>query len=194
MKHNNYLNLKTSWFTRGTKWKKKKEKDKRQKAVCEDLTPQLDQFNFCHIQTMKSITKGIEMRATELLPWCIDHPAEDTPVLDDAAEAEVDVLVPLEPVEPVVVVPVGLVAVGSEGVVVVKVWVPTDNPSAVTEPVIERDEAASGGASGVESDDEDDDDDDDDEEPELGAVIWVMAKAGLVSPESPNTIVQTGTS
>lgn len=83
---------------------------------------------------------------------------------------------------------------GSEGVVVVKVWVPTDNPSAVTEPVIERDEAASGGASGVESDDEDDDDDDDDEEPELGAVIWVMAKAGLVSPESPNTIVQTGTS
>lgn len=131
------------------------------------------------------------MRATELLPWCIDHPAEDTPALDDAAEDEVDVLVPLEPVEPVVVVPVGLVAVGSEGVVV-RVWVPTDNPSAVTEPVIERDEAASGGASGVES--EDADEDDDDEEPELGEVIWVMAKAGLVSPESPNTIVQTSTS
>ena len=69
---------------------------------------------------------------------------------------------------------------------------PTDNPSAVTEPVIERDEAASGGASGVES--EDADEDDDDEEPELGEVIWVMAKAGLVSPESPNTIVQTSTS
>jgi len=67
--------------------------------------------------------------------------------------------------------------------------VPTDNPSAVTESVIERDEGVSGGASGVESEDDDDDaddDEDDDEEPELGAVIWVMAKAGLASPESPN--------
>jgi len=48
--------------------KEEKEKKKRQKAACEDLTPQLDQFNFCHVQTMKSITNGIKMRATELLP------------------------------------------------------------------------------------------------------------------------------
>lgn len=153
------------------------------------LTPQLDHngqtglVSFCHIQTMKSTINGampINMGAMVLhilLSRCIDHPAEVALVVVDAAEVEVVDVLLLEPVEPVGVVPVGLVAVGSK-VVALKVGVPSVKAAVVIGSAFERDVAVNG-ESGMDADD--------DELPEPVADIWVMAKAGLVSPESPNT-------
>lgn len=81
----------------------------------------------------------------------------------------------LEPVEPVVVVPVasGLALIG----------VPSVKAAVVTEPVIERD--VGGGVddgSGMGPEDAGDE-----KFVEPGEQIRVMAKAGLVSPESPIT-------
>jgi hypothetical protein len=84
----------------------------------------------------------------------------------------------LEPVE-AIVVPVGLVEVGSEAVVIsVPVGVTSDKAAVVTEPgiVAVADEESAIGA----------DDADNGKVPEPGVEIRVMAKEGLVSPESPN--------
>lgn len=127
----------------------------------------------------------------KLLPRCKDHPA----LVVDAAKAEVTadallllllLLLLLELVELAVVVPVvgrtvdepTAVKVRSEGKVMsVEVGV-------VAELEIERDVVGSV-APGMEPEDADDD-----EEPEPGEEIRVMAKAGLVSPESPITRIQ----
>ena len=155
-----------------------------------------------HIQTMKTMTNGatlIKKGAAEfhkLLPRCKDHPA----LVEDAAKAVPVLLLTLlllllELVEPVVVVPVGGTAVIALTVVVVV------HVGVVTELGIEGDVVGSV-ASVMESEDADDDnvddnnvddnnvDDDsaeDDDVSESGEVIWVIAKAGLASPESPNT-------
>jgi hypothetical protein len=136
---------------------------------------------------MKTMTHGttlIRKGAAELqklLPRCKDHPA----LVDDAAKAEVTadalllmlLLMLLGLVEPVVVVPVGGRTVDvSTPVEVISVEV-----GMVTEPEIERD-GAGGVVPRMESEDADDP-----ELPVLGEEIRVMAKAGLVSPESPNT-------
>jgi len=128
---------------------------------------------------MKSMNNGatlIKKWTAELLIllWYEDHPAL---VGVDAAKAEViaDALLLLEPVEPVVV------PVGSEAVVMsVLNGVPCVKPSVVTKPEIERDVVAGVDESGVEPEDAGDD-----ELVEPGEEISVMAKAGLVSPESP---------
>ena len=125
----------------------------------------------------------------KLLPRCKDHPA----LVVDAAKAEVTadallllLLLLLELVELAVVVPVvgrtvdapTAVKVRSEGKVMsVEVGV-------VAELEIERDVVGSV-APGMDPEDADDD-----EEPEPGEEIRVMAKAGLVSPESPITRIQ----
>jgi len=123
----------------------------------------------------------IKKGATELhklLPRCKDHPAL---VDDDAAKAEVKadallLMLLLELVELVVVVAVGGRTVdASTAVEVTSVEV-----GVVAELRIERDVAGSV-APGMEPEDADDD-----EVPESGEEIRVMAKAGLVSPESPN--------
>ena len=131
----------------------------------------------------------IKKGATKLLklpPRCKDHPAL---VDDDAAEAEVTadalllmlLLVLLGLVEPDVVVPVEGRAVDvSTAVEVLSVEV-----GEVTELGIERGVAGSV-APGMEPEDADED-----ELPESEEEIRVMAKAGLVSPESPSTRVQT---
>ena len=144
-----------------------------------------------HIQTMKTMTNGatlIRKGAAELhklLSRCKDHPA----LVDDAAKAEVTedalLLLPtlLELVEPVVVVPVGgrtVAALTAAEVMSVEVGV-------VTELEIER---AVAGSVAPEMEPEDADDD---EAPGPGEEIRVMAKAGLVSPESPNTRIQART-
>jgi len=126
---------------------------------------------------MKSMTGAtlIKIVAAEvhmLLPRCIDHPA----LVDvEAAKAEVaadDALLLLKPIELIVV---GLVAVGSRVAVMMSVGVPSIKAVAVTE-VIERDVAVTVEGT-VEAEDVD----------ELsGEEIRVMAKEGLVSPESPN--------
>jgi len=99
------------------------------------------------------------------------------------AEVTVDALLLLvvELVE--VVVPVKL---GSETVVIsVPVVVPPAKAAVVTEPVIERDVGVTVEDSGIEADDADDD-----EVLDPGEEIRVMAKEGLVLPESPNTNIR----
>jgi hypothetical protein len=138
---------------------------------------------------MKTMTNGatpIKKGAAELhklLPRCKDHPALVDVDAAEAAEAEVTadalllmlLLMLLGLVVSVVVVPVvGKTADTSTEVKVLSVEV-----GMVTELGIERDVAGSV-APGMESEDADDD-----EVP--GEEIRVMAKAGLVSPESPNT-------
>ena len=133
--------------------------------------------------------KLIKKEAAELhklLPRCKDHPA----LVDDAAKAEVTadalllllmlLLMLLELVEPVVVVPVEGKTVGdaSTAVKVMSVEV-----GVVAELKIERDVV--GSVPEMEPEDADDD-----EGPEPGEEIRVMAKAGLVSPESPSTRIQ----
>ena len=145
---------------------------------------------------MKPMTNGattlIKKGAAELhklLPRCKDHPALED---DDAAEAEAAedalllllMLMLLEPVEPVVVVPVGGRA--EDAPTAVKVL--STEVGATTELGIERDVAGS-----VAPAMEPEEDADDNELLESGEEIRVMAKAGLVSPESPNTEIQTGT-
>jgi hypothetical protein len=135
-----------------------------------------------HIQTMKT-TNGATLIKTgavelhKLLPRCKDHPAL---VDDDAAKAEVTedalLLLLLELVEPVVVVPVGGRAVD----VPTAVKALSVEVGVVTELGIERDVAGSV-VPGMELEDADDD-----EVSGPGEEIRVMAKAGLVSPESPN--------
>ena len=147
---------------------------------------------YVHIQTMKPMTNGatlIKKGAAELHklpPRCEDHPAL---VDDDAAEAEVTadalllmlLLVLLVLVEPVVVVPAeGRAVEASTAVEVLSVEV-----GGVTELGIERDVVGSV-TPGTEPEDADED-----ELPESGEEIRVMAKAGLVSPESPSTRIQT---
>lgn len=125
---------------------------------------------------MKSMTGAtlIKIAAAEVHvfpPRCIDPALVD----DDVAKAEVavdDALLPLEPVASI-----GIVAVGSRVVVMmlVLVGVSSIKAVAVTE-VIERDVAVTVEGT-VEAEDVD----------ELpGEEIRVMAKEGLVSPESPN--------
>jgi len=114
----------------------------------------------------------------KLLSRCKDHPA----LVDDAAKAEVTedalLLTLLELVEPAVavVVPVGgRTADASTAVEVMPVEV-----GVVTELEIERD------VEGSVAPEMEPEDADDDEVPGPGEEIRVMAKAGLVSPESPN--------
>jgi len=114
-----------------------------------------------------------------LLPRCKDHPA----LVDDAAKADALLLTLLLAllvglVESVDVVPVGGRTVGvSTAVEVMSVEV---GVVMVTELEIERDVAGSvTPGTGPEDADED-------ELPESGEEIRVMAKAGLVSPESPS--------
>jgi len=136
---------------------------------------------------MKTTTNGATLIAAELqklLPRCKDQPA----LVDDAAKAEVAADAPLLMllltllglVEPVVVVPVGGRTVdASTAVEVISVEV-----GVVTELEIERDVAGSA-APELEPEDADDD-----EVSEPGEEIRVMAKAGLVSPESPNKTIR----
>jgi len=135
---------------------------------------------------MKTMTNGatpIKRGATELhklLPRCKDRPA----LVDDAAKAEVTddalllmlLLTLLELVEPVVVVSVG----GRTVDVSTAVEVMSVEVDVVTELGIERDVAGSV-APGIEPEDVDEG-----EVPGPEEAIRVMAKAGLVSPESPN--------
>jgi hypothetical protein len=137
-------------------------------------------------QTMKTMTHGatlIKKGAEELqklLPRCKDHPALE----DDAAKAEVTadalllllLLMILELVEPVVVVPVEVRTVDAPTAVAMM----SVEVGVVAELEIERDEV---GSVAPEMEPEDPDDD---ELSEPGEEIRVMAKAGLVSPESPN--------
>jgi len=152
-----------------TKWSKNKKKNC---PCCTCYVP---------IQTMKAMTNGatlIKKGAAEfhklLPPRCRDHPAL---LLDDAAKA-VALLLPLllslmllELVELLVVVPVGDRTVGVSVGVSTAFEVSVD-VGVVTELEIERD------VTGIVGPDDE----------VLGSVeaIRVMAKAGLVSPESPN--------
>ena len=143
------------------------------------------------IQAMKTMTNGATLmkKGTAefhklLSPRCKDQPALE----DDAAKAAVAVLLALslvlllELVELVVVVPVVGRTVGVstavEGSVSVVVGV-------ITELETERD-VTGGVAPEMESEDTDDN-----EESVVPVEIRVMAKAGLVSAESPYTRIQT---
>jgi len=158
-----------------TKWTNNKKKKNRLVAL----------LRSSHIQTMKTMTNVATLinkeaaKLDKLLPRCKDHPAL---VDDDVAKAEVAVdalllmllLVLVELAEAVVVVPVGgrtvdVSTAAERSSVVVGV---------ITEVGIERD-VAGGVVPEMESEDADDDD-------VPGEEIRVMAKAGLVSPESPN--------
>jgi hypothetical protein len=113
-----------------------------------------------------------------LLPRCIDHPELAD---DDAAEAEVTADAPLLllliPLLELLVVPVG------GGAVVMSPLLKVD-ASVVIDPVTERDVVGTVGESSEEPEDTDGE-----EEPGAGEEIRVMAKAGLVSPESPNKTI-----
>ena len=129
----------------------------------------------------------IKKGAAELhirLSRCKDRPAL---VGVDAAEAKATadvllLLLLLLLLAAVVPVDSGAVVM-SAPVVVLSVKAKTDG---VTEPVIERDVGIAIDGSGMKPRDVDDD-----ALPESGDEIRVMAKAGLVSPESPNTKIQT---
>lgn len=117
----------------------------------------------------------------------------------------------MEVEKPIVVAPVGLVVVESEAVVSVPVGLVSAKAAVAAESVTERDVLVVDDESGMEPEDigvelrdaeaeaelEDTeaelegarmelDDAGSDELPEAGGVILVMAKAGLLSPESPN--------
>jgi hypothetical protein len=141
---------------------------------------------FRRIQTMKAIANGampIKKGATELhvlLLRCEDHPEL---VDDDAAKAEVtaDELLLLLLLElKLVVVPVGGEAVVPSAVAVEVLPV---KAGVVTGPVAERDEES---ADELATELEDADGD----ETLMPEEILVMAKEGLVSPESPSTRAQ----
>ena len=116
-----------------------------------------------------------------ILLWCKDHPAlVGVEAGAEAAKAEVRtdgllLILLLEPVEPV-----GVVAVGSG---VPLVGVPSVKAAVVAEPVIEERDVG-GGVDGSGMDPEEAGEE---KLVEPGEQIRVMAKAGLVSPESPNT-------
>ena len=121
----------------------------------------------------------------KLLLRCKDHPA----LVDDAAKADALLLALLlallELVELVVVVPVG---VRTAGVLTsVEVVMSVEVVGVVTGLEVESDVVGSVAPS-VESEDADDDEE---EVAETGEAILVMAKMALVSPESPNTRIQT---
>jgi len=110
---------------------------------------------------------------------CKDRPAlvdDDAVKAEDAADALLLLLMLLELVEPVVVVPVGGRTDVSTAVEVLSV----KEVGIVIELGMERDVVGSV-APGMEPEEGGDD-----EVSELGEEIRVMAKAGLVSPESPN--------
>lgn len=142
---------------------------------------------FHHIQIIKTTTNGatlIRRGAAELhilLPRCIDLPELAD---DDAAGAEVTADVPLLLLLilllELIVVPVG------GGAVVMSPLLKVDPVKArvVIDPVTERDVVDTVGESAEEPEDTDGD-----EEPGAGEEIRVMAKAGLVSPESPNKTI-----
>ena len=122
----------------------------------------------------------------KLLLRCKDHPA----LVDDAAKADALLLALLlallELVELVVVVPVG---VRTAGVLTsVEVVMSVEVVGVVTGLEVESDVVGSVAPS-VES--EAADDDEEEEVAETGEAILVMAKMALVSPESPNTRIQT---
>lgn len=136
-----------------------------------------------HNQTMKRMTNGttlIKKGAAELHELrCKDRPAlvdDDAVKAEDAADALLLLLMLLELVEPVVVVPVGGRTDVSTAVEVLSV----KEVGIVIELGMERDVVGSV-APGMEPEEGGDD-----EVSELGEEIRVMAKAGLVSPESPN--------
>ena len=121
----------------------------------------------------------------KLLLRCKDHPA----LVDDAAKADALLLALLlallELVELVVVVPVG---VRTAGVLTsVEVVMSVEVVGVVTGLEVESDVVGSVAPS-VESEVADDDEE---EAAETGEAILVMAKMALVSPESPNTRIQT---
>lgn len=128
---------------------------------------------------MKTRATLIKKRAAELhilLPRCKEHPEL---VDDNAAKAEVAadtlLLLLVGLVDPVVVVPVGGDAAVEPAAVV---GMPSVKTGVVAEPLLERDVAGTVDESVVDPRAADDD--------ELsGAEIRVIAKAGLVSPESP---------
>ena len=156
-----------------------------------------------HFQSVKSMTNGatlIKIGAAEphvLLPWCNDHPAPLVGVDAAGVTATADALVPspllllelLVPVVPVVrpvvvaAAAVGFVSFGSGAVVVsALVGVPVVvNGDGVWEPTSIRDvgEKVRLGPEGTAEDEL--------LSVEAGGEIAVMAKTGLVSPESPNT-------
>ena len=125
------------------------------------------------------IKKGAAELHRLLPPRCKDHPA----LVDDAAKAEVTpdalLLTLLEPVEPAVVVPDGgRTADESTAAELMSVEL-----GMVKELGVERD-VTSGSVVVPEMES---DDADDDGVPGPDEEIRVIAKAGLVSPESPNT-------
>lgn len=142
---------------------------------------------FHHIQIIKTTTNGatlIKRGAAELhrlLPRCKDHPELAD---DDAAKAEVTadaLLLLLLLLLELVVVPVGGGAV--EMSLLIKV--PPIKADVVIDPATERDVLGTVGGSAEEPEDTGDD-----EVSEDGEEIRVMAKAGLVSPESPNKTIR----
>jgi hypothetical protein len=114
-----------------------------------------------------------------LLPRCIDHPELAD---DDAAEAEVTADAPLLLL--ILLLELLVVPVGG-GAVVMSPLLKVDpvKASVVIDPVTERDVGTVGESS------EEPEDTDGEEEPGAGEEIRVMAKAGLVSPESPNKTI-----
>jgi len=139
---------------------------------------------FHHIQIIKTATNGatlIKRGAAELhilLPRCIDHPELAD---DDAAKAEVTEDAPLL----LLILELGVVPVGGEAVVMSPLLkVDPAKASVVIDPVTERDVVGTVGESAGEPEDTDDDG-----VPGDGGEIRVMAKAGLVSPESPNKTI-----
>lgn len=161
-----------SWTIRKQKWSKQQVK---KKTLLNFYTP-------VSFQTMKAMTIGatlIKKGAAELhklLPRCKDHPA----LVGDAAKAEDTedalLLALLELLAPVVVVPVGGGTVDASTAAELM----SVEAGVITELDIERDVKGSV-APEMESDDADDDG-----VPGPEEEIRVMAKAGLVSPESPN--------
>jgi hypothetical protein len=141
---------------------------------------------FHHIQIIKTITNGatlIKRGAAELqillsrcIDRCIDHPELAD---EDAAKAEVTEDAPLL----LLLLELVVVPVGGEAVVMSPLLkVDPAKATVVIDPVIERDVVGTVGESAGEPEDTDDDG-----VPGVGGEIRVMAKAGLVSPESPNT-------
>ena len=137
---------------------------------------------------MRSGARLVRKGAAEfhkLLLRCKDHPA----LVDDAAKADallLALLLLLELVELVVVVPVG---VRTAGVLTsVEEVMSVEVVGVVTGLEVESDVVGSVAPS-VES--EAADDDEEEEVAETGEAILVMAKMALVSPESPNTRIQT---
>jgi hypothetical protein len=142
---------------------------------------------FHHIQIIKTTMNGATLMkrgAAELhilLARCKDHPELAD---DEAAKAEVTADAPLLLsllLLELVVVPVG----GGAVVLSPLTEVPPIKAGVVRDPATERDVGGTVGGTVGESAEEPEDKDDE-EVSETGEEIRVMAKAGLVSPESPN--------